>query len=130
MFRIVTLVDITETRAKRGEDPFLVKQQQNYLTMLNTIGLRSNPTIIQSPTIIESNEIFGAKYKDAKHAWSFIFEIEYGAHAVDLLQKDFALVPFIDNLKEDCVFDLAVFDTESKETKNIVFEEIDKYNTE
>ena len=129
MFKLITLVDITETKAKRGEDPFLVKQQQNYLTMLNTIGLRSNPTIIQAPTLIETKNTFGTKYKEAKHAWSFIFDIEYGAHAVELLQTDFSLVPFIDDLKEDCVFNIAVFDTQNKETKNIVFEEIDKYNT-
>lgn len=127
MFEIFTLVDITETKAKRGEDPFLVSQQQNYLTMLNTIGLRSNPTIIKAPTIIENKKIFGTKYKDAKHAWRFVFDIEYGAHSVELLEKDFTHVPFIDKLKEDCNFNIPVFDTQNKETKNIVFKEIDKY---
>jgi hypothetical protein len=127
MFEIFTLVDITETKAKRGEDPFLVSQQQNYLTMLNTIGLRSNPTVITAPTIIENTQTFGTAYKEAKHAWRFVFDIEYGAHSVDLLEKDFTLVPFIDKLKEDCNFDIAVFDTQNKETKNIVFNRIDKY---
>ena len=127
MFEIITLVDITETKAKRGEDPFLVSQQQNYLTMLNTIGLRSNPTIITAPTIVENKHRFGSAYKKAKHAWRFVFDIEYGAHSVELLEKDFTLVPFIDKLKEDCEFKLPVFDTQNKETKNIVFKEIDKY---
>ena len=72
-------------------------------------------------------EKFGTKYKDAKHAWRFVFDIEYGAHSVDLLEKDFTLVPFIDKLKEDCEFKVPVFDTQNKATKNIVFKEIDKY---
>jgi len=127
MFEIITLVDITETKAKRGEDPFLVSQQQNYLTLLNTIGLRSNPTIITAPTIVENKHTFGSAYKKAKHAWRFVFDIEYGAHSVDLLEKDFTLVPFIDKLKEDCNFNIPVFDTQNKETKNIVFNKIDKY---
>ena len=127
MFEIVTLVDITETKAKRGEDPFLVSQQQNYLTLLNTIGLRSNPTVITAPTIVENTQTFGTAYKKAKHAWRFVFDIEYGAHSVELLETDFSLVPFIDKLKEDCNFNIPVFDTQNKETKNIVFKEIDKY---
>ena len=126
MFEVITLVDITETKAKRGEDPFLVSQQQNYLTLLNTIGLRSNPTIISAPAIVENKFKLGNKYKDAKHVWKFVFDIEYGAHSVELLQEDFSLVPFINNLKEDCEFLLPVFDTKHKETKNIVFNKIDK----
>jgi hypothetical protein len=127
MFEIFTLVDITETKAKRGEDPFLVSQQQNYLTLLNTIGLRSNPTVITAPTIVENTQTFGTAYKEAKHAWRFVFDIEYGAHSVDLLEKDFTLVPFIDKLKEACNFNIPVFDTQNEETKNIVFNKIDKY---
>lgn len=127
MFEIHTLVDITETKAKRGEDPFRVSQQQNYLTLLNTIGLRSNPTIVQAPKLIENTQQFGTEYKDAKHAWSFVFEIEYGAHSVEMLEQDFTLVPFIDGLKEDCVFDFAIFNTTDTARKNIVFKQIDKY---
>ena len=126
MFEIYTLVDITETKARRGEDPFKFSQQQNYLTMLNTIGLRSNPSIIAPPKLVETFPKFGTAYKEARHAWRFVFDIEYGAHSVDLLCKDFEMVPFINGLNEDCEIKVAMFDTTNQKTKNIVFSEIDK----
>ena len=126
MFELYTLVDISETKARRGEDSFKFSQQQNFLTMLNTIGLRANPTIVRSPYVVDNFPKFGTNYKDAKHAWRFVFDIEYGAHSIDLLQEDFRLIPFINNLNEDCVFDIAVFETKNSKTKNIVFKELDK----
>jgi len=41
-FTLTTVVDITETRARRGEDKKQVNQQANYNTMFQTIGLRVN----------------------------------------------------------------------------------------
>ena len=38
-----TLVDITQTNARRGDEKFLVKQQANYMTIVQTVGLRVNP---------------------------------------------------------------------------------------
>jgi len=126
MFELYTLVDITESKARRGEDPMKFSQQQNFLTMLNTIGLRANPTIIKTPTVVDDFPKFGSIYKDAKHAWRFVFDIEYGAHSVEMLENDFMMVPFISNLKEDCEFDIAAFETKNKQTKNIVFMKMDK----
>jgi len=126
MFELYTLVDITESKARRGEDPLKFSQQQNFLTMLNTIGLRANPTIIKTPTVVDNFPKFGSLYKDAKHAWRFVFDIEYGAHSLDMLKDDFMLVPFVAGLKEDCVFDVAAFETKNNKTKNIVFKQMDK----
>jgi hypothetical protein len=126
MFEIYTLVDITESKARRGEDLLRVNQQQNYLTMLNTIGLRSNPTIITAPSIVDKFPKFGSQYKKARHAWRFVFDIEYGAHSIEMLCKDFDMVPFINNLNEDCEFDITLFNTKNNKTKNIVFSKIDK----
>ena len=126
MFELYTLVDITESKARRGEDPFKFSQQQNFLTMLNTIGLRANPTIVKAPHVVSDFPKFGTDYKDAKHAWRFVFDIEYGAQSIDLLKEDFNLIPFISNLNEDCVFEIAAFETNNSKTKNIVFKELDK----
>lgn len=125
-FEVFTLVDITETKAKRGQDRLLVNQQQNYLTLLNTIGLRANPTVIKPPEVVTVFPKFGTDYSKAKHAWRFVFDIEYGAHSIDLLKEDFTLIPFVNNLNEDCEFSIAVFDTKNTKTKNIVFKKIDK----
>ena len=49
-FKIKTLVDITETRDRKGEDDVLYGQQQNFMTLLNTLGLRTNINVVGSPS--------------------------------------------------------------------------------
>ena len=124
MFELFTVVDITETGARRGDPKLLEHQQQNYLTVMNTIGLRANPTIIKSPYLVEENIKFG-KGISAKKVWRMVFDIEYGIHSVDMLKLDFELVPFIKELTEDAVIDDPVFRTDIN-SSNIVFREIDK----
>jgi hypothetical protein len=124
MFELFTVVDITETGARRGDPKLLEHQQQNYLTVMNTIGLRANPTIIKSPYLVDENIKFG-KGISAKKIWRMVFDIEYGIHSVDMLKLDFELVPFIKELTEDAVIDDPVFRTDIN-SSNIVFREIDK----
>ena len=124
MFELFTVVDITETGARRGDPKLLEHQQQNYLTVMNTIGLRANPTIIKSPYLVDENIKFG-KGISAKKVWRMVFDIEYGIHSVDMLKLDFELVPFIKELTEDAVIDDPVFRTDIN-SSNIVFREIDK----
>jgi len=124
MFELFTVVDITETGARRGDPKLLEHQQQNYLTVMNTIGLRANPTIIKSPYLVEENIKFG-KGISAKKVWRMVFDIEYGIHSVDMLKLDFDLVPFIKELTEDAVLGDPVFRT-NIDRSNIVFREIDK----
>ena len=52
-FIIHTLVDITETGSRRGEDPKQYRQQQNFLTVMQTIGLRVNPTYVKAPEVVK-----------------------------------------------------------------------------
>lgn len=123
-FIIKTLADITETNARRGEGD-AYKQQQNFMSVLQTIGIRANPsniTISQE----ESTAEFGSKYKGKQTIWTMRFEIEYGATSVDMLEEDFDLVPFIDNLQETAKFDKAIFFTNDSKNKNIIFYEDDK----
>jgi hypothetical protein len=124
MFELFTVVDITETGARRGDPKLLEHQQQNYLTVMNTIGLRANPTIIKSPYLVDENIKFG-KGISAKKVWRMVFDIEYGIHSIDMLKLDFDLVPFIKELTEDAVLDDPVFRTDV-DSSNIVFREMDK----
>jgi len=124
MFELFTVVDITETGARRGDPKLLEHQQQNYLTVMNTIGLRANPTIIKSPYLVDENIKFG-KGISAKKVWRMVFNIEYGIHSIDMLKLDFDLVPFIKELTEDAVLDDPVFRTDV-DSSNIVFREMDK----
>ena len=48
-FELSTLVDITKTNARRGEDKLAYGQQQNYMSMMQTLGLRTNVEV-SNPT--------------------------------------------------------------------------------
>ena len=127
-FKIHTLVDITETGARRGEGD-AYKQQQNYMTVLQTVGLRSNPSNVKVSTANTAigNLGFGKKYKGQQSMWTFDFDIEYEAgHSIELLTKDFDMVPFISGLEETAKFERSIFYTQDLDLTNIIFEEIDK----
>jgi len=129
-FNLYTLVDITETGARRGEDPKLTRQQQNFHTVLQTIGLRVNLTYIGSPTLLTKipKEIkFGSDYKNVSKVWNYQFDVEYaGALSVNALENDFNMIPVIANLDESIDLKVAAFDTKNPAKKNIIFVQDDK----
>lgn len=125
-FELYTLVDITRTDARRSEDPIAYKKQQNYLTVINTIGLRVNPSITKHPQQVTEYPKFGTSYKGEQKVWKLVFDIEYeDATSEELLQNDFQLIPFINSLDETVEFEHCVFDTKSNKNKNIVFVRIE-----
>ena len=129
-FKVHTLVDVTETKARRGEEKFLLQQQQNFMTMTQTLGLRVNPYFDASPVLEEvdvKNYKFGSAFKGAHKVWTFGFSIEYeGGLNVDMLKDDFDLVPFIDGLTETAKFPVTVFRSKDSKLTNIIFEQLDK----
>ena len=130
-FKLYTLVDITETGARRGEDPKQHRQQQNFLTVMQTIGLRVNPTYVKSPEIIKdipTKYKLGSKFKNKQTIWEYTFDIEYNdALDKNTLDNDFDLIPIITGLDETVKFENAVFITKKPDINNIVFELDDKY---
>jgi hypothetical protein len=129
-FTLYTLVDITETGARRGEDPLQFRQQQNFLTVLQTIGLRVNPTYINPPELItEAPNKFnlGSSYKNKQNIWKYTFDIEYeSALDIETLENDFNLIPIITDLNESVKFDNETFITKNPKINNIYFELDDK----
>ena len=129
-FKLYTLVDITETGARRGEDPKQYRQQQNFLTVMQTIGLRVNPTYIAPPEIVKevpSKLGLGTSYKSKQSVWKYVFEIEYeGALDIDTLVNDFDLIPIITQLDETAKFENAHFITKNTALTNISFQIDDK----
>ena len=120
-WNIKTLVDVTPTGARRGEDDTKVSQQANYMTVYQVIGLRSNPTDIVVTEETGTVKGFGSSYKDIKKYWSIDFTIEAeGSITEDMLVNDFELVPFIDGLTESVKFKEPVFYTQKTKT-NILF---------
>ena len=129
-FKLYTLVDITETGARRGEDPKRYRQQQNFLTVMQTIGMRVNPTYIAPPEIVKevpSKLGLGTSYKSKQTVWKYVFDIDYeGALDIDTLVNDFNLIPIITDLDETAKFDNAHFITNNDAINNILFEIDDK----
>lgn len=129
-FTIHTLVDITETGARRGEDPLKYRQQQNFLTVMQTIGLRVNPTYIAPPEIIKevpSKLGLGTSYKSKQTIWKYVFDIEYkDALDVETLVNDFDLIPIITDLNETAKFENAQFNTKDCAIINVIFDLNDK----
>mgnify|MGYP003565612859 CR=1 FL=1 len=128
-FRIETLIDITETKARRNDGNHVAyKQESNFQSVLQTIGLRVNFDYDKSP---QNEEIavgkmqFGDKYKGKQQLWTFEFEVEYeGALTLEMLNKDFDLIPIITGLTETAQIDKALFRTTPQE-RNIIFSTVD-----
>lgn len=128
IFRLQTLIDITETGARRGDDPREQKQQQNFYTTLQTISLRANPTIKQSPIcekIHMKNLNFGSSYSGVHKVWTWDFEFEQpDSHSIDFLTNDFNYVPVISDLDESIKIKDPVFLTNDQKYTNIIFFEL------
>jgi hypothetical protein len=129
-FVIHTLVDITETGSRRGEDPKQYRQQQNFLTVMQTIGLRVNPTYVKAPEVVKevpSKLGLGTSYKTKQSVWKYVFDMEYeGALDIETLVNDFDLIPIITQLDETAEFDNAHFLTKDTALTNITFQIDDK----
>ena len=128
-FRLETLVDITETRARRqSEDKFAYKQEANFQTMLQTIGMRVNIQYENSPRFEEitiGKMSFDDKYKGKQMLWTFEFDVEYeDALTLEMLKDDFDLIPIITGLNETAQLNKALFKTTGKD-KNILFSVVD-----
>jgi len=124
-FLIETLVDITETNARRSDgDPFAYQQESNFQTVLQTIGLRVNFDYDKSPQYTEvaiGKMNFGDKYKGKQMLWTFEFVPQSeGALTLDMLNKDFDLIPIVTGLKDTAQIDKALFRT-TQEDCNIIF---------
>ena len=121
---LTTLVDVTETKARRGDDKFKLSQQANYMTMLQTAGLRINPNPISLKQYTkELNGLgFGTSFTGKQSYWTFKFNFETEAGLnLELLQQDFDLVPVLSGLNETVDFKNSVFRTSDKKEKNIIF---------
>ena len=129
-FIINTVVDITETRARRGQaDKLSLDQQANYNTLFQTIGLRCNAEPVSLTETIKdvSKLAFGDAIKGKQRVWTFEFDNPYeGALTVDMLNDDFDLIPIINNLNETANINNSIFSTKNPNDRNIIFQQIDK----
>jgi hypothetical protein len=127
-FQIKTLIDVTQTNARKGQDKKLVNQQDNFNTLYNTIGLRTNPTEFNISVNKETCESFGDVYKSKHNVWTinFVVEQEFST-SIDFMLQDFKYVPIISGLDETVSIDNDMFITCKNLSKcNIIFNQLDK----
>jgi len=128
-YKLYTLVDITNTEQYRpsADNDTRRWKEQNFNTVLQTIGLRATITQYNKPIGTDVNgKLVGFDIDDIVRVWRFDFEtdrddlFEKDGDPVGFLKDDFNLVPYISGLDELLVQQYAVFITVG-EGKNIVF---------
>ena len=128
-YKLYTLVDITHTgqhRTEPGKEALRWKEQ-NFQTVLQTLGIRANVVFVNGPISSEvAGRIVGFDTDDIIRVWRFDFSTErefvydQGDDPVALMREDFQLVPYISGLDELMTQKYAVFNTEDP-GKNITF---------
>jgi hypothetical protein len=128
-YRLYTTVDITRTGQYRLETGNESKRwkEQNFQTVLQTLGIRANVSFSTDPRMIEiAGNIFGFNTSNIIHIWQFDFNTEQlGFYELDgdpvgYLVEDFDGVPYISGLDESMEQNYAVFVTDGP-ARNIVF---------
>ena len=128
-YKLYTLVNITHTgqyRNEAGKEPQRY-QEQNFNTVLQTLGLRSNIWYERGPQMLEvGGRLVGFNTDDVVRVWRFDWRVEQpnvyaeNGDPLSFLKQDFHLVPYISGLGEAMEQRYAVFNTENPGA-NIVF---------
>jgi len=121
---ITTVIDITETNARKHDDSLLQQQQANYLTVLQPVGLRVQLKPIECKTYVGdvSSFGFGSSIQDKQRYWTFEFTYDQvGAVTLNTLIDDFDLVPIITGLNDTAIITNSAFRTKHKADRNIIF---------
>ena len=128
-YKLYTLVDITHTgqfRNESGKESDLWREQ-NFNTVLQTLGIRANVHYNQKPLVTEvKGRLIGFDTDEVIRAWRFDFSTErdylyeHNDDPVGFLKEDFHLVPYISGLDEVMDQKYAVFNTQLP-GNNIVF---------
>jgi hypothetical protein len=120
-FRGFSLVDITATGIIRDQatDSLQRNQQRNWETLLQCIGLRTQPYNIQTPTVIDPVDVsmlqFGDFYTGEHKVWTWAWTIEreqvydLPGRPLGALLQDLEQVPIITGLTETARFMLPIF---------------------
>jgi len=128
-YKLYTLVDITHTGQHRNEPgkETLRWKEQNFNTLLQTLGIRANITYFASPIMTEvKGQLVGFDTDEIIRVWRFDFFTdrddlyERNNDPVGHLKEDFILVPYISGLDEAMEQQYAVFNPEDP-GKNIAF---------
>lgn len=104
-YKFITLVDITRTNPHRSEtDVKKIRQQANFNSLLQAIGMRSNVTWARDPKKLTGRLPEPAEGKTTYWEWEFDVERDevflHDNDPVGLLVEDLHCVPIITQLEE------------------------------
>lgn len=131
-YELFTTVDITSTGQFRPTERSNTqyKKEQNFQTVLQTIGIRANITYPKLPEVVHvAGNVLGFNTSKIIPVWKFEFEterdhlFELNGNPVGYLIEDFEGVPYIAGLDEPMEQNYNVFVTDGK-TRNIVFNKL------
>ena len=129
-----TLIDVTPTGVTRGDSKER-NQQRNWETILQVLGLKTQPIISIEPEITRNINLedlptgyFGEFYQGVHTVWGFKFYSETeDVYTSDSLYEDFEQVPIVSGLDETARFMLPIFHSYGT-LKNIHFFPSDELN--
>jgi len=128
-YSLYTTIDITHTGQYRGEPgkEELRWKEQNFQTVLQTLGIRGNISFVKSPQLINSvGTALGFNTNEIIRVWKFDFYTERdhlfedNGDPVGYMVSDFNGVPYIAGLSESIEQNYNVFVTDGA-PRNIVF---------
>jgi hypothetical protein len=128
-YKLYTTVDITRTGQNRSEPgkEELRWKEQNFQSVLQTLGLRANIQYDRGPEVTEvRGSVVGFKTDKIIRVWRFDFSTERDflyeneGDPVGYLKDDFEMVPFISGLDECMQQNFDIFVTYG-DSPNIVF---------
>ena len=128
-YYLYTTVDITNTgqyRSDHGAEALRWKEQ-NFQSVLQTLGIRANIESYRKPEVKEiAGSVIGFNTSDIIRVWYFEFDTERNdvyetdSSATGLLVDDFTGIPYISGLDESMDQNYDVFVTDGP-ARNIVF---------
>jgi len=115
-YRIITMIDITRTDAKKSDtDTIKINQQQNFNSLRQAIELRSNVEWYRDPEKSSGRLPYGIEGKAVHWLWEFEVERDdvflSDGDPVKLLKDDLHGVPIISDLENDTIIDPAAIQT-------------------
>ena len=128
-YKLYTLVDITRTGQYRNEPgrEQARYQEQNFNTVIHTMGIRANVNFSNNPEPVEvAGNVVGFEFTHVQKLWRFDFYtdqdhvFELDGDPVGMLKQLFDTVPYISGLTEAMTQNYDVFVTDGP-SRNIVF---------
>ncbi len=128
-YKLYTTVDITNTGQYRTElgKEHLRWKEQNFQTVLQTLGIRANIIFTEKPVVSEMRgSLVGFNTDEIVRVWRFDFNtereflFEKDHNPIGLMLEDFEGIPYISGLDECMEQNYNVFVTDGA-ARNIIF---------